>query len=62
MRREELHKLVWAEPMQTVAKSIGISDVALAKQCRRASVPVPSGITLTDLPAAFFAHHPLGGS
>ncbi len=41
MTREELHALVWSQPMITVAKAMGISDVALAKQCRRANVPVP---------------------
>lgn len=41
MTREELHQLVWSEPMRTAAKSMGISDVALAKQCRKANVPVP---------------------
>jgi hypothetical protein len=41
MTREELYALVWSQPMQTVAKSMGISDVALAKQCRRANIPVP---------------------
>lgn len=41
MNREELHALVWSKPMRTAAKERGISDVALAKQCRKASVPVP---------------------
>ncbi|RVT97672.1 hypothetical protein EOD42_07605 [Rhodovarius crocodyli] len=41
MTREELHALVWAKPMRTAAAERGISDVALAKQCRRAGVPVP---------------------
>src|SRR5690348_13685753 len=27
--------------MKTVAASVGISDVALAKHCRRADIPVP---------------------
>jgi hypothetical protein len=39
--REELHKLVWLEPMKTVSARFGISDVALAKTCRRADIPVP---------------------
>jgi hypothetical protein len=39
--REELHALVWSKPMRTAAKERGISDVALAKQCRKAGVPVP---------------------
>jgi hypothetical protein len=39
--REELHKLVWSQPMRIPAKARGISDVALAKQCKLANVPVP---------------------
>lgn len=41
MTREELHELVWSQPMRTLAKSMGISDVALAKRCRAAGIPVP---------------------
>ncbi len=32
---------VWIEPVQIVAKRYGISDVALAKTCRRLAVPLP---------------------
>jgi hypothetical protein len=39
--RKELHELVWSQPMRTVAASVGISDVALAKACRKADIPVP---------------------
>lgn len=39
--RQALYDLVWSEPMKTVAATIGISDVALAKACRRACIPVP---------------------
>ena len=39
--RAQLYDEVWAEPVRTVAKRYGISDVALAKICRRLSVPVP---------------------
>ena len=41
MTREELHAQVWSQPMRTLAKSMGISDVALAKRCKAANVPVP---------------------
>lgn len=41
MTREELHGLVWSQPIRTAAASMGISDVALAKRCRTADVPVP---------------------
>jgi len=40
-RRTELHAQVWAEPMRTVAKKYGISDVALAKRCRKWGIPLP---------------------
>ena len=39
--REELYAMVWAEPMRTLAARLGVSDVGLAKACRRAMVPVP---------------------
>lgn len=39
--REELHQRVWAQPMSTLALEFGTSDVALAKTCRKAKVPVP---------------------
>lgn len=42
MTRGELHALVWSQPIRSAAKARGISDVALAKQCRKAGVPVPS--------------------
>lgn len=39
--REELYQAIWAEPIQKVAKSIGLSDVGLAKVCRRLNIPHP---------------------
>lgn len=39
--REELHQAVCSEPMRTVAKRFGVSDVALAKRCRRMAIPLP---------------------
>src|ERR1700681_3990689 len=39
--RDELYEQVWATPMQTLAKTYGISDVGLAKICRKLLVPVP---------------------
>lgn len=41
MTREELHAQVWSLPMRSLAKSMGISDVALAKRCKAANIPVP---------------------
>ena len=41
LTREELYQLVWSEPLRTLAKRFGISDVALAKRCRTANIPLP---------------------
>jgi hypothetical protein len=41
LTREQLYDPVWSEPMQRLAKQIGISDVAVAKHCRKLGVPVP---------------------
>jgi integrase len=40
-RRESLHELVWTAPIVEVAKRLGVSDVGLAKLCRRAEIPTP---------------------
>jgi len=39
--RNVLYEQVWKEPILTVAKSYGISNVGLAKICRRLRVPLP---------------------
>lgn len=39
--RCRLYEQVWNEPMRTVAKSYGMSDVWLAKVCRWLRVPIP---------------------
>jgi hypothetical protein len=39
--REVLYEEVWAQPMQTLAAKYGISDVGLAKGCRKLRVPLP---------------------
>lgn len=41
LSREDLYELVWSKPMLELAKDFGISDVALAKRCRRLAIPVP---------------------
>jgi hypothetical protein len=41
LTRTELHESVWATPMRTLAKEFGMSDVGLAKICRKHNVPVP---------------------
>ena len=40
--RKELYEIVWSRPMKIVAAEFGISDVALAKHCKRFHIPVPS--------------------
>ena len=39
--REKLYEEIWAEPMMQVAKRYGISDVGLAKICKKLSIPRP---------------------
>jgi hypothetical protein len=39
--RHELFDLVWSEPTRTIAKRLGVSDVGLAKACRRADLLLP---------------------
>jgi hypothetical protein len=41
LKREDLHKLVWTAPVSEIATRMGISDVGLAKACRRADIPLP---------------------
>ena len=39
--RETLYEEVWAEPLLEVAKRYGVSDVAIAKTCRKMHIPLP---------------------
>lgn len=39
--RDELHKAIWREPCRKLAPKLGISDVALAKTCRKMGIPRP---------------------
>lgn len=39
--RSELYELVWSQPRTILAKQFKISDVALAKRCRNANIPMP---------------------
>jgi hypothetical protein len=41
LTREELYEQVWSEPMRTLAPKYGLSDVGLAKICRKQRVPRP---------------------
>jgi hypothetical protein len=37
--RDELYEQVWAKPMRDLGRRYGVSDVALAKTCRRMGIP-----------------------
>ena len=39
--REEIYRRIWSEPIQRVAKSYNISDVALGKICTKLRIPRP---------------------
>jgi hypothetical protein len=39
--REELYKEIWEQPMLKLAPKYGISNVMLAKVCRKLRIPVP---------------------
>jgi hypothetical protein len=41
LSREDLYELAWSKPLSQLAKDFGISDVALAKRCRRLGIPLP---------------------
>lgn len=41
MKRSELYALVWGKPLRKLALELGLSDVGLAKVCKRMDVPVP---------------------
>lgn len=40
--RRELYDLVWSKPMTHIAKSFGMSDVAMRKHCVKNSIPTPT--------------------
>jgi hypothetical protein len=39
--REDLYNEVWSTPMRTLARRYGVSDVGLAKICRKLVIPLP---------------------
>jgi hypothetical protein len=41
LSRCALFEMVWSEPRSTLSKRFGVSDVALAKKCRLANIPMP---------------------
>lgn len=41
LSRLELYELIWQVPTHTVAARLGLSDVGLAKICRKLHIPRP---------------------
>lgn len=41
LTREDLYELAWSKPISELAKDFGISDVGLAKRCKRLGIPTP---------------------
>ena len=41
LTRSELYDMIWEEPVTKVATELEISDVAVAKICRKHNIPVP---------------------
>ena len=39
--REKLYEQVWSQPIGKLAPEYGVSDVALAKTCRKLLIPLP---------------------
>jgi hypothetical protein len=39
--RSDLYELVWTQPRSVLAKQFNVSDVALAKRCLQANIPMP---------------------
>jgi len=42
LTREQLYEKVWSAPTTHIVAELGISDVALAKRCKKLNVPKPS--------------------
>jgi hypothetical protein len=58
LSREDLYELVWSKPMMELAKDFGLSDVALAKRCRKLGVPVPGRGYWARVAAGQIPHQP----
>jgi len=39
--REEIYQQIWSEPIQHVAKKYNVSDVYLARVCKKLNIPRP---------------------
>lgn len=49
LTREALYELVWSKPMRELAPTLNITDVGLAKMCKRLNIPRPKqGYWLKD--------------
>src|ERR1700722_11800207 len=59
--REELHHLVWSKPTRTAAKEFDLSDVGLAKICRKLGVKKPPRGYWAKVAAGARAKKPLLG-
>jgi hypothetical protein len=55
--REELYELVWSEPLVDLAQDFNLSDVALAKRCRKpgASGKCHEGTTIVHMSTREFS-------
>lgn len=42
LTREQLYELVWSTPVLKLAEQFGVSNVAIAKRCRRLAIPRPT--------------------
>lgn len=54
--REDLYELVWTIPTQRLAERFGISDVALAKICKKLKVPKPPRGYWAQIAAGYKPH------
>lgn len=54
LHREKLYQEVWKTPVRQLAKKYGMSDVGLAKVCKRMNIPLP--------PRGYWAKHAYGHS
>ena len=41
LTREQLYEKVWSQSVSSLAKEMGVSDVGLAKICKRHNIPRP---------------------
>jgi len=58
LKRDELYEQVWSQPMIELAKQYGLSDVGLAKICRKLRIPLPGRGYWAKLKAGKILPHP----